>query len=85
MSPRVTPVTPPLAPLPADLAGLALLPASIVCAILGVGDQTLRDWIKAGKFPAADYRDGPRYVRWSSATVREWLAANAIKPTVGAK
>jgi len=64
-------------PLPDHLADLARLDIREVSAIVGLGHQTIRDKIKAGTFPAADYRDGPRCVRWSAGLVKRWLAATS--------
>ena len=62
-----------------DLADLARINIREICALTGYGEQTIRDKIKAGTFPAADFRDGPRCVRWSTGSVRRWLEATSIQ------
>lgn len=65
------------APIPqglGDLAELARLTIKEVCALTGRSESSLRELIAAGRFPAADHRDGPRCVRWSAGLVRRWLA-----------
>jgi predicted DNA-binding transcriptional regulator AlpA len=56
-----------------DLADLARLSIKDVGALIGRGEQSIRDMVKAGKFPPADHRDGPKCVRWSACLVRRWL------------
>lgn len=56
-----------------ELADLARLSVKDVAALIGRGEQSIRDMVKAGKFPPADHRDGPRCVRWSAGLVRQWL------------
>lgn len=75
----------PAPSIPADLADMARLTIRDVAAVARIGEQTIRDKIKAGKFPPADYRDGPRCVRWSVASVRQWLADTASASAGGAK
>lgn len=58
-----------------DLADLTRLSIRQVSALVGLCDQAIRDRIAAGKFPPADYRDGPRCVRWSAGLIRQWLDA----------
>ena len=62
-----------------DLADLVRINIREICALTGYGEQTIRDKIKAGTFPAADFRDGPRCVRWSTGSVRRWLVATSAK------
>lgn len=68
--PALTSLTAHIAP---ELAALVLLSVKDVAALVGRGEQTIRDMVKAGKFPPADHRDGPRCVRWSAGLVRQWL------------
>jgi len=56
-----------------DLADLARLSIKDVAALIGRGEQSIRDMVKAGKFPPPDHRDGPKCVRWSAGLVRRWL------------
>jgi predicted DNA-binding transcriptional regulator AlpA len=74
--PRIAPKasrTPALAS--PDLADLQRLTIKEVQALAGRSETSLRDLIAAGRFPPADYRDGPRCVRWSAGLVRRWLQA----------
>lgn len=48
-----------------------------VAAVVGRCEQSIRDMVKAGKFPPADHRDGPKCVRWSAGTVRRWLESTS--------
>ena len=78
MQAQVTPLrkfkTPrPAAPLTQELADLQRLSVKEVAALIGRGEQSIRDMVKADKFPPADHRDGPRCVRWSAGLVRQWL------------
>lgn len=65
----------PAATLPADLADLSRLTIKEVCSLVGRSESSVRELIRAGRFPAPDYRDGARCVRWSARLVRGWLAA----------
>lgn len=56
-----------------ELADLARLSIKEVAALIGRGEQSIRDMVKSGKFPDADHRDGPRCTRWSAGLVRQWL------------
>lgn len=62
----------PIQPVFADLARLTI---KEVQALTGRSESSLRDMIRAGRFPQPDYRDGPRCVRWNAGTVRNWLQA----------
>lgn len=78
---RKTVATAPTAParmtahIAPELADLARLTIREVSALVGRCDQSIRDMVKAGRFPAPDHRDGPRCVRWSAGLVRQWLEA----------
>lgn len=61
---------------PPELADLRLMSIKEVAATAGHGVQTIRDKVKRGEFPPADYRDGPKCVRWSAGLVRRWLESN---------
>lgn len=61
-----------------ELADLTRLSMRQVSALVGLSDQAIRDKIKAGKFPAADHRDGPRCVRWSAGLICQYLAATRL-------
>lgn len=66
----------PKAPIPqglGNLADLARLTIKEVCSLTGRSESSLRELIATGRFPEADYRDGPRCVRWSAGVVRRWL------------
>lgn len=65
--------TRPVAPISPELADLVRLSIKDVSALIGRCQQSVRDMIRAGKFPPADHRDGPKCVRWSAGTVRRWL------------
>lgn len=65
----------PGATLPADLADLSRLTIKEVSGLVGRSESSIRELIRAGRFPAPDYRDGARCVRWSARLVRNWLAA----------
>jgi len=93
-TPRTTPIKPatlrPInttqrhqkAPIPqglGDLADLARLTIKEVQALTGRSESSLRDMIRAGRFPQPDYRDGPRCVRWNAGTVRKWLQATTAQ------
>ncbi len=80
--PQITPIAAHRKPAPArmtasrvspELADLQRLSVKDVSALIGRGEQSIRDMVKAGKFPPADHRDGPKCVRWSAGTVRRWL------------
>lgn len=60
-----------------DLADLVRLSIKDVGAVIGRGEQSIRDMVKAGKFPPADHRDGPKCVRWSAGLVRRWLESTS--------
>jgi predicted DNA-binding transcriptional regulator AlpA len=60
-----------------ELADLVRLSVKDVAALIGRGEQSIRDMVKAGKFPPADHRDGPKCVRWSAGTVRRWLESTS--------
>lgn len=78
MQAQITPIrktatphtAPPVSP---ELADLQRLSIKDVCALVRLSDQTVRDRVKAGKFPEPDHRDGPRCVRWSAGLIRQWL------------
>jgi predicted DNA-binding transcriptional regulator AlpA len=79
---QITPIAQHRKPAPArmtaarvspELADLQRLSVKDVSALIGRGEQSIRDMVKAGKFPPADHRDGPKCVRWSAGTVRRWL------------
>lgn len=64
------------APLPtAPQAGITLVLCSAkdIAAMGGPKKSHLYDLIARGQFPAPAVRLGPRYTRWSSAAVLDWL------------
>lgn len=69
----------PAAPITQDLADLARLTIKDLRALTGRSETSLRDMIREGRFPAPDYRDGPRCVRWSAGLVKRWLAATTVQ------
>lgn len=78
MQAQVTPIrktakTHTAPPVSQELADLARLSIKDVSALVRLSEQTIRDRIKAGKFPPADHREGLRCTRWSAGTVRRWL------------
>lgn len=60
-----------------ELADLARLSIRDVSALVRLGEQTIRDRVKAGRFPAADFKDGTRCTRWSAGSIRRWLESSA--------
>ena len=76
---RKTRAPTPKAPIPPVFADLARLTIKEVQALTGRSESSLRDMIRAGRFPQPDYRDGPRCVRWSAGTVRTWLQATTAQ------
>lgn len=56
-----------------DLADMQRLTIREVQSLTGRSETSIRDLMKAGRFPLPDYRDGPRCVRWSAGLVRRWL------------
>ncbi len=85
-TPQITPIALLRKPAPArmtatrvspELADLQRLSVRDVAALIGRGEQSIRDMVKAGKFPPADHRDGPKCVRWSAGTVRRWLESTS--------
>lgn len=63
------------------LADLQRLTMHEVRALVGLSESTIRDKIKAGTFPAADFVDGPRCTRWSAGLVRRWLESTSTAST----
>lgn len=47
-----------------------------VCRRTGMSKTTLYKKIRAGTFPAASHRNGPRWVRWRLSDVLAWIATN---------
>ncbi|HOB93670.1 MAG TPA: hypothetical protein PK306_02630 [Aquabacterium sp.] len=60
-----------------DLADLRRLDIKAVSALTGRCPSSLRQMVREGRFPPADYRDGPRCTRWNAGTVRQWLVATS--------
>lgn len=60
-----------------DLAALQRLDIKAVSALTGRCPSSLRQMVREGRFPAADYRDGPRCTRWNAGTVRQWLVTTS--------
>jgi excisionase family DNA binding protein len=44
-----------------------------VAARVGVGEETLAAWIRAGRFPRATHRGGRRML-WTAEAVERWFA-----------
>lgn len=81
-TPQITPIRKTAAPRTAptvsqELADLARLSVKDVSALVRLSEQTIRDRIKAGKFPPADFRDGTRCTRWSAGSIRRWLESTS--------
>ena len=53
----------------------ALLEAPAVAALLNVGESTLGDMVRAGKFPRPDSTHGRK--RWRLRTVKNWAQGSA--------
>jgi predicted DNA-binding transcriptional regulator AlpA len=56
-----------------ELDSVTLLSKRQVAAALGVSAETLSDWVAAGRFPRgfATVTNGP--LRWTTASVRDWI------------
>lgn len=55
----------------------SLLDAEAVGKLVGVGEQTIRRWVRAGTFPAPHHITG-KITRWRLSAVREWR--NQVAP-----
>ena len=66
-------------PLPANLADVALLDISDVCAAVRMSASWVHDEVRAGRFPQP-IRYGPRCTRWPAASVRQYLIDRAAQP-----
>ena len=66
-------------PLPADLAAVALLDISDVCAAVRMSASWVHDEVRARRFPQP-LRYGPRCTRWTAASVRQYLIDRAAQP-----
>ena len=51
---------------------MQLLKSAEVVERVGIGHQTLRRWVRAGKFPAP-IQIGPRRIAWLIEDIEEWL------------
>ena len=56
---------------PEEITPRPLMRADEVCALIGVSDQTLRDWYQRGHFPKP-VRYGLRLRVWYQDEVHEW-------------
>jgi excisionase family DNA binding protein len=56
-----------------SLQGLGLMRATEVAATLGVSKRCFYRMLSVGEFPSADFRRGPRLVRWRADTVAAWV------------
>ena len=63
-------------PLPADLAEVAFLDISDVCAAVRMSASWIHDCVRQGRFPQP-LRFGSRCTRWRSAQIRDWLIERA--------
>jgi predicted DNA-binding transcriptional regulator AlpA len=61
---------------PTNLADVAFLDISDVCATARMSASWIHDEVRAGRFPQP-MRFSPRCSRWRSADVRDWLIARA--------
>ena len=66
-------------PLPADLADVALLDISDVCAAVRMSASWVHDEVRSCRFPQP-LRYGPRCTRWPAASVRQYLIDRAAQP-----
>lgn len=66
-------------PLPADLADVALLDISDVCAAVRMSASWVHDEVRARRFPQP-LRYGPRCTRWTAASIRQYLIERAAQP-----
>lgn len=62
-----------------DLADMQRLSIKDLQSLTGRSETSIRDLIRAGRFPKPDYRDGPRCVRWSAGLVRRWLQDTTVQ------
>ena len=53
----------------------ALLKISTVTTVTGLSESSIRRRMAEGSFPQPTFRDGPRCIRWSSASIMNWLRA----------
>ena len=65
--------TPDPTPAAPNLADLVRMDIKDVRGVVKMSETAIREKVRAGTFPAPDYRDGPRCVRWNAGTVRRWL------------
>lgn len=68
---------PPLIATDSDLVELQRLTIREVRVLVGLSESRIRELIAQKRFPAPDYRAGPRCVRWSAGLVRQWLVATS--------
>lgn len=61
---------------PTNLADVAFLDISDVCAAARMSASWIHDEVRSGRFPQP-MRFGQRCTRWRSADVRDWLIARA--------
>jgi len=66
---------------PANLADVAFLDISDVCAASRMSASWIHEEVRGGRFPQP-MRFGPRCTRWRSADVRDWLIARAAAAEV---
>lgn len=65
-------------PLPADLADVAFLDISDVCAAVRMSASWVHDEVRARRFPQP-LRFGPRCTRWTVASIRQYLIERATQ------
>jgi predicted site-specific integrase-resolvase len=51
---------------------MRLLDYQDISARLGVKVGTLRQWVRRGKFPPPDYKQGQNSALWKETTVKRW-------------
>ena len=66
-------------PLPANLADVALLDISDVCAAVRMSASWVQNEVLRGRFPQP-IRFGQRCTRWPAASVRQYLIDRAAQP-----
>ena len=57
-----------------------MLTTDDVAELAGVSPQTVRRWWKAGEMPAP-LRCGRRAIRWTAATIEEWIQSGCTPIT----
>jgi predicted DNA-binding transcriptional regulator AlpA len=65
--------------IPESLADVALIDGPTAAAAAGMSITKFHDLVRAGEAPPPAIRR-PRFTRWQTAAVRQWLASMAVAP-----